>query len=72
MADWPTRALLRSRRFRLESDGVEDVAYQLDGDFAGTLPVDVELLPGQLRLLCLAEAAARLGFGFALFFNQVA
>lgn len=53
---------LRSRRFRLEACGVPDVAYQLDGDFAGTLPVDVELLPEQLRLFVSREAARRLGF----------
>ncbi len=55
-------AQLRCRRFRLESGGVPDVAYQLDGDFAGTLPVDVEVLPRQLRLFVAREAAGRLGF----------
>jgi diacylglycerol kinase (ATP) len=55
-------AMLRSRRIRLESAGVPDVAYQLDGDFAGTLPVDIEMLPRQLRLLVSREAAGRLGF----------
>jgi diacylglycerol kinase family enzyme len=55
-------ALLRCRRFRLESGGVPDVAYQLDGDFAGSLPVDIEVLPGQLRLFVTPEAAGRLGF----------
>ncbi|MEX0642404.1 MAG: diacylglycerol kinase family protein [Pirellulales bacterium] len=54
--------LFRSRRFRLESGGVPDVAYQLDGDFAGTLPVDIEMLPGQLRLFVARETAKRLGF----------
>lgn len=54
--------LFRSGRFRLESDGASDVAYQLDGDFAGTLPVDIEVLPGQLRLFVSREAAERLGF----------
>jgi diacylglycerol kinase family enzyme len=54
--------LTRSRRFRLESANAVDVAYQLDGDFAGTLPVDVEVLPGQLRLLVSRATARRLGF----------
>ena len=55
-------ALLRSRRIRLESVGEPDVAYQLDGDFAGTLPVEIEVLPRQLRLFVSREAAGRLGF----------
>jgi diacylglycerol kinase family enzyme len=54
--------LLKSRRFRLESVGEPDVAYQLDGDFAGVLPVDIEVLPGQLRLFVSPEAANRMGF----------
>jgi diacylglycerol kinase (ATP) len=53
---------LRVRRFRLEADGVPDVAYQLDGDIGGTLPVDVDVLPGQLRLFVSCETARRLGF----------
>jgi diacylglycerol kinase family enzyme len=52
----------RVRCFRLESDSAVNVAYQLDGDFAGTLPVDVEVLPGQLRLLVSRPTAQRLGF----------
>jgi diacylglycerol kinase (ATP) len=55
-------ALTRSGRFRLEAAGRTDVAYQLDGDFAGTLPVDVEVLPGQLRLFVSRATAGRLGF----------
>jgi diacylglycerol kinase family enzyme len=54
--------LFRTRRVRLEADGVPDVAYQLDGDFGGTLPVDIEVLPGQLRMFVSREAARRLGF----------
>jgi diacylglycerol kinase (ATP) len=54
--------LVRCRRMRLESAGIPDVAYQLDGDFAGTLPVEVEMLPRQLRLFVSREAASRLGF----------
>lgn len=55
-------AMLRSRCFRLESPGSPNIAYQLDGDYGGTLPVDVEVLPGQLRLLVSRAAATRLGF----------
>lgn len=56
-------ALVRQRRFRVEAAGAEGVAYQLDGDFAGVLPVDVEVLPGELRLLVSRATAVRLGFG---------
>lgn len=54
--------LIRCERFRVESPDGAEVAYQLDGDFAGLLPVDVELLPGQSRLLVLPAVAERLGF----------
>ena len=39
----------RGRRFRMTSD--KPVAYQLDGDPGGFLPVDVEVLPGRLTLV---------------------
>jgi diacylglycerol kinase (ATP) len=52
----------RCRRFRVEVGDDTPVAYQLDGDFAGTLPVEVEVLPGELRLLVNRRAAQRLGF----------
>jgi len=39
----------RCKRFRVESD--EPVPYQLDGDFGGWLPVEVEVVPGRLTLL---------------------
>lgn len=55
-------AMTRGRRFRLEGPDSHAVAYQLDGDYAGTLPVDVEVLPGELRLLVSREVAQRLGF----------
>lgn len=49
---------LRATRVRIESD--QPVPYQLDGDFGGTLPVDIEVLPERLTLLVprswLAEA----------------
>ena len=60
--DLPDAGLHQSRRFRIDSIHGTQVAYQLDGDFAGILPVEVEVLPGQLRLLVSAEAAGRLGF----------
>jgi diacylglycerol kinase family enzyme len=40
---------VKSSRFRLCSRGV--VPYQIDGDPGGTLPLDVEVLPGRLTLL---------------------
>ena len=60
--DLPDAGLRQTPRFRLEPTGGAAIAYQLDGDFAGTLPVEVEVLPKQLRLLVSAEAAKRLGF----------
>lgn len=37
-------------RFRLDAEG-DEVPLQLDGDPAGTLPVEIDLLPGALRVL---------------------
>jgi diacylglycerol kinase family enzyme len=54
-------SVLRCPRFRLEAADWPDVAYQLDGDFGGVLPVEVEVIGGALRLLVSREAAARLG-----------
>jgi diacylglycerol kinase family enzyme len=51
-----------SRRFRVEPPPDTDIAYQVDGDCGGTLPVDVEVLPSQLRLLVSRATAQRLGF----------
>ena len=58
----PDAALRRSCRFRLEGPKPVELAYQLDGDHGGILPVDVEVLPGELRLLVSPTMAARLGF----------
>ena len=58
----PDAAFTRGRQFRLETTSSKETAYQLDGDFAGVLPVDVEVLPGELRLLVPRETACRLGF----------
>ena len=58
----PDAGLSRTGRFRLEPTTSASVAYQIDGDFGGTLPVDVEVLAGQLRLLVSRETALRLGF----------
>jgi diacylglycerol kinase family enzyme len=58
----PDAALRRCSNFRLEGPNSVELAYQLDGDYGGTLPVDVELLPGELRLLVTPETARRLGF----------
>jgi diacylglycerol kinase family enzyme len=58
----PDFGLRRTNRFRLEGPNSVELAYQLDGDYGGKLPVDVELLPGELRLLVTPEIARRLGF----------
>ncbi|MBX3414125.1 MAG: hypothetical protein KF708_15665 [Pirellulales bacterium] len=39
----------RAARVRLESDG--EVPYQLDGDAAGYLPLELEIIPARMRLL---------------------
>jgi diacylglycerol kinase family enzyme len=55
----------RCRRFRVEAAGGAEVAYQLDGDYGGMLPADVEIAPGELRLLVSRKAATRLGFAIS-------
>ena len=55
-------SMVRCRRFRLEAANSPNIAYQLDGDLGGVLPVDVEMIPGELRLLVSRETAGRLGF----------
>ncbi|HET6204429.1 MAG TPA: diacylglycerol kinase family protein [Planctomycetota bacterium] len=42
-------AVRRARRVRIESDA--SVPYQVDGDLAGTTPVEIEVLPRALRLV---------------------
>lgn len=58
--------LSRCPKLRIEAAGgaagSSDVAYQVDGDFGGTLPVEVDVLPGGLRLLVMPKIAWRLGF----------
>jgi diacylglycerol kinase (ATP) len=61
-AELDDTSMLRSRRFRLDADEASKIAYQIDGDYGGTLPVEVEILPGDLRLLVPQDAARRLGF----------
>ena len=39
----------RVRRLRITADA--EVPYQLDGDPGGMLPVEIEVLPGRLRLI---------------------
>lgn len=52
--------IVRSRRFRVESDS--PVRYQLDGDPSGFLPIDVEIMPRRLRIVVPRERAQELGF----------
>jgi diacylglycerol kinase (ATP) len=58
----PDVALCRTGGFRLEPTTAASIAYQIDGEFGGILPVDVEVLAGQLKLLVSPQAAQRLGF----------
>jgi diacylglycerol kinase family enzyme len=54
--------MMKSRRFRLEAHNAAVIPYQVDGDYGGTLPLEVEVLPGDLRLLVSRAAAERIGF----------
>lgn len=58
----PDAQRIRHKRFRLEASDGGEVAFQLDGDCGGVLPVEVDLLPGELRLLVMPEVASALGF----------
>ena len=46
---WKDCDIREARRCRLESD--DPVPYQLDGDFAGHLPVDIEIAPLRVTYL---------------------
>jgi diacylglycerol kinase family enzyme len=48
----------RARRLRITSE--QPVAYQLDGDPGGVLPLDIEVLPGRVTLLVPAEVQRNL------------
>ncbi len=54
--------LVRCSQLRIEAAHGADVAYQVDGDFGGSLPVDVDILAGRLRLYVMPHIAERLGF----------
>jgi diacylglycerol kinase family enzyme len=58
-------SMQRVRRFRLDAVDTPNTAYQLDGDHGGVLPVDVDVLPGELKLLVSRETAVRLGFALS-------
>jgi diacylglycerol kinase family enzyme len=54
--------LTQGQTLRLETNAPDTVPFQVDGDFAGMLPVDVDVLAGRLRLLVMPDVARRLGF----------
>ncbi len=54
---WKDCVTQRARRVRIESD--EPVAYEIDGDPGGHLPVEIEILPGRLTLLAPEKWAAQ-------------
>jgi diacylglycerol kinase family enzyme len=58
----PDTELTIGRRLRIEAAGGVEVPYQVDGDYAGVLPVEVEVLPAALKLLVLPQVAEKLGF----------
>jgi diacylglycerol kinase family enzyme len=45
----PDNQCRMASRVRIESD--DEVPYQLDGDFAGYLPLEIEIVPGRMQLL---------------------
>jgi diacylglycerol kinase family enzyme len=47
---WPDFVSVRTSRLRIESD--EAVPYQLDGDPGGTLPLEIEVQPDRVTLIC--------------------
>jgi len=51
----------KARRVRFVAD--EPVAYQLDGDPGGLLPVEAEILPGRVTLVVSRREAAKHGLG---------
>ena len=57
---WPDVTHCQARAIRVESD--QPVAFQLDGDPGGMLPVDIRVLPARLRLVVDTQWAMRHGF----------
>ena len=57
----PEVQMLQRQSFRVEAAGNAGVAVQIDGDHAGRLPIEVELIPRGLNLLVSARGAERLG-----------
>jgi diacylglycerol kinase (ATP) len=57
---WDDCITQKTHKLRIESVG--DVPLQLDGDPAGMLPVEIESLPGRVKLIVEASWARRHGF----------
>jgi diacylglycerol kinase family enzyme len=57
----PEVQILQRQSFRVEAAGNVAVAVQVDGDRAGRLPIEVEIIPNGLNLLVSACGANRLG-----------
>jgi len=55
---WRSRGMHRAQGARIGIDTSERVPYQVDGDFAGYLPIAMEIVPGGLTLLDPAPPAA--------------
>jgi YegS/Rv2252/BmrU family lipid kinase len=53
---WPDFCTRQASRFRIESD--DEVPYQLDGDPGGYLPLEVEVLPAHVTMICPASRFA--------------
>ena len=54
--------IIRCRRFRVETMGTPETAFQVDGDYGGLVPLEAEILPGMLRVMVMPNVAERLGF----------
>ncbi|MBM4092752.1 MAG: hypothetical protein FJ276_25590 [Planctomycetes bacterium] len=57
---WSDCTLLRTRRLSVES--ADGVPYQLDGDPAGLLPVEIVAVPGRVRMVVAESWAIRQGY----------
>ena len=53
------RTVYRHRVHRVELTGNDRIAYQTDGDYAGRLPLKIEVLPGRVRLRVPAGGSIR-------------
>jgi diacylglycerol kinase (ATP) len=56
--DWRPRELQRAQGARVAIETSERVPYQVDGDFAGYLPIAMQIVPGGLTFVSPVRGAA--------------